>query len=57
VENSKNIEDIKNSYDEGNGVCPFCGEEGFDLIGLKGHLENGSCEKYNELEYNRSIFS
>ena len=23
------IEDIK---------CPFCGEDGFDLVGLKGHL-------------------
>ena len=21
-------------------ACPFCGDEGFDLIGLKYHLEN-----------------
>lgn len=27
-------------------VCPFCGEEDFDLIGLKHHLED-HCEKYN----------
>lgn len=30
--------------------CPFCGEMGFDLLGLKGHLEHGDCEPYNELE-------
>ena len=26
--------------------CPFCGEDDFDLVGLKGHLENGWCEVY-----------
>jgi hypothetical protein len=26
--------------------CPFCGESDFDLIGLRGHLENGWCEIY-----------
>jgi len=29
--------------------CPFCGEEDFDLVGLKMHLENGWCEEYNFL--------
>ena len=28
-----------------NIICPFCGEDGFDLIGLKHHLEN-YCESY-----------
>jgi 4-hydroxy-3-methylbut-2-en-1-yl diphosphate synthase IspG/GcpE len=29
--------------------CPFCGEDDFDLIGLKHHLEREWCEIYNEL--------
>ena len=29
--------------------CPFCGEEDFDLIGLKTHLDNGDCDAYNEI--------
>jgi len=29
-------------------TCPFCGDEGFDLIGLKDHFEKGHCEEYNE---------
>lgn len=33
-----------------DATCPFCGETGFDLTGLKGHLEHGDCEPYNELE-------
>ena len=28
-----------------NIICPFCGEEDFDLIGLKHHLQN-HCEEY-----------
>jgi hypothetical protein len=31
-------------------VCPFCGEGGFDLAGLKSHLQSGDCEPYNETE-------
>jgi hypothetical protein len=27
-------------------VCPFCGENDFDLIGLKAHLLNGDCEAF-----------
>jgi hypothetical protein len=29
--------------------CPFCGDRGFDLVGLKGHLLN-SCEVFDETE-------
>jgi len=31
-------------------TCPFCGEQEYDLVGLKFHLECGECEKYNETE-------
>ena len=27
-------------------TCPFCGRQGFDLIGLKNHLQ-GDCQEYN----------
>jgi hypothetical protein len=37
--------------DEGQFVtCPFCNESGFDLIGLKDHLQHGDCEPFNNLE-------
>ena len=36
--------------------CPFCGEKGFDLIGLKSHFTNGDCEKYNEIESIERLF-
>lgn len=29
-------------------VCPFCGEKGFDLIGLKTHMVEGYCAEYKE---------
>lgn len=29
--------------------CPFCGEDDFDLLGLKHHLSYGWCDVYNEL--------
>lgn len=29
--------------------CPFCGERGFDLVGLKGHLQE-FCEVFDNLE-------
>lgn len=32
-----------------NIKCPFCGDNDFDLIGLKLHLEKGYCEKYEEV--------
>lgn len=28
--------------------CPFCGEDDFDLIGLKNHLEK-YCQKYMDI--------
>jgi len=30
--------------------CPFCGEDDFDLIGLKYHLISGYCETYESTE-------
>lgn len=30
--------------------CPFCGQEDFDLGGLKRHSEKGHCDVYNETE-------
>jgi hypothetical protein len=30
--------------------CPFCGEDDFDLIGLKTHLTNGWCDVFNATE-------
>ncbi len=35
--------------------CPFCGEDGFDVIGLKGHLVY-DCDKYDELEVTQRYF-
>lgn len=26
-------------------TCPFCGDDGYDLVGLKAHLEK-NCEAY-----------
>lgn len=28
--------------------CPFCQDEGFDLIGLKDHLQMGHCDVFEE---------
>ena len=36
--------------------CPFCGETGFDRVGLKGHLEH-DCEKYMESETTVRLFN
>jgi hypothetical protein len=30
--------------------CPFCGEDDFDLIGLKNHFVAGYCEAFNAVE-------
>ena len=35
--------------------CPFCGEQDFDLIGLKYHLQQGHCTNYNEMSTMREI--
>lgn len=37
-------------------ACPFCGENSFDLLGLKSHLEHGDCEKYNCIDLLRRMF-
>jgi len=39
-----------------NLICPFCGEDDFDKIGLKSHLEHGDCEPYNNTEKLNRIF-
>jgi len=31
-------------------ACPFCWEDDFDQVGLKGHLTNGWCEPYKDLD-------
>jgi hypothetical protein len=31
-------------------TCPFCGEGGFELIGLKIHLDMGHCEEFNNID-------
>lgn len=31
-------------------TCPFCGESGFDLIGLKNHFDRGWCEVFENTE-------
>ena len=36
--------------------CPFCGERGFDLVGLKSHLLNGDCEEFNKIETLTRLF-
>ena len=39
--------------DDQNIQCPFCGEDGFDLIGLKKHLLGflifNGCEAFQEV--------
>lgn len=36
--------------------CPFCGEDGFDKIGLKGHLTL-DCREFAETPYRDRLFS
>lgn len=36
--------------------CPFCNEDDFDDIGLKGHLENEDCEEYRNIPKIRRMF-
>ena len=35
--------------DETRIKCPFCGEDGYDKVGLKRHLAKLKCKKYNEV--------
>lgn len=30
--------------------CPFCGEDDFDLGGLRDHLKFGWCEEFDKIE-------
>ena len=30
--------------------CPFCGEDDFDLIGLKTHLTSNFCEDFKNVK-------
>jgi len=30
--------------------CPFCGENDFDLIGLKLHISHGECDVFENLD-------
>lgn len=34
---------------EGELVCPFCGDDDYDRIGLKAHLQRGFCEPAEEV--------
>lgn len=38
-------------------ICPFCGEDGFDAIGLKGHLENEDCDDYRFTPVRQRMFT
>jgi len=33
-------------------ICPFCGDSGYDLLGLKIHIEGKWCESYNKIDLN-----
>jgi hypothetical protein len=43
------------THDDENQRCSFCREQGFDLIGLKSHLQNGDCERFENLERLRRL--
>lgn len=40
---------IKSAPSTGEVTCVFCGESGYDLVGLKLHLQL-FCEEYKKLE-------
>jgi ribosomal protein L37AE/L43A len=35
---------------EGELICPFCGDDDYDRIGLKAHLQRGFCDAYENTE-------
>lgn len=37
-------------------ICPFCGEDDFDDIGLKNHLLSGFCSVFNDVGIIKSGF-
>jgi hypothetical protein len=36
--------------------CPFCGDTGFDQVGLKSHLLNGDCPIFETTERVKRLF-
>ena len=36
-------------------TCPFCGEDDFDLYGLKIHILSGWCEVFNNTEEDEAL--
>lgn len=38
------------------GVCPFCGDDDFDAVGLKVHLTAGYCARFNALEVGNRVY-
>ena len=46
---------IEQAGDSEDLTCLFCNEQGFDLIGLKSHLQNGDCEEFESLERLRRL--
>lgn len=61
----RDVTDLPGLWDESDAFtmdinmdikCPFCGEMGFDLIGLKGHLIHGDCVVYESLKAPRRVF-
>jgi len=36
--------------------CPFCGEDGFDLVGLKSHLLEEDCYQFNRIDKIQRVF-
>ena len=49
-EGKKEIEAMRKPKNIDDVGCPFCGDYGFDLIGLKSHYENGDCDTYTATE-------
>ena len=51
VRSNENVCDMhRKEIDSETIKCPFCSEKDFDLRGLKGHLEHGDCEPYEEID-------
>lgn len=45
----KELKESEEPYDN-DVTCPFCKDDGFDLAGLKNHLEHGDCEIFNKTD-------
>ena len=53
----KDAKDLREAERKFQGVCPFCGEDDFDLGGLKFHLVNGWCPIYELVPTFERIFA